>query len=207
MATGLDASPAAKVAYREPIGLDWCKTNVTKPLAIRLRSALRVLGGLTALALTAGSLPSCARSEGVAPVLTVAPTTQVISPGNCPVTVPARPYVARAPYLPQPPDYYHSVWYGNDSLWTMLDPAGASFRDKTFWWSRNFDIAAEREPLIIVTGTRLDAPGSFSAGNPGTHAYADFGTAMLVGVPTPARGCWEIRAYYKGAELAYVIDY
>ena len=89
----------------------------------------------------------------------------------------------------------------------MLDPAGASFRDKTFWWSRNFDIAAEREPLITVTGTRLDAPRSFSAGNPGTHAYADFGTAMLVGVPTPARGCWEIRAYYKGAELAYVINY
>ena len=59
----------------------------------------------------------------------------------------------------------------------------------------------------VVTGTRLDAPGSFSAGNPGTHAYADFGTAMLVGVPTPARGCWEIRAHYKGAELAYVIDF
>jgi hypothetical protein len=30
---------------------------------------------------------------------------------------------------------------------------------------------------------------------------------MLVGVELPTRGCWEIRARYKGAELAYVVDY
>ena len=77
---------------------------------------------------------------------------------------------------------------------------------KTFWWSRNFGlVAGEGAPLIGVTGKRLDAPGSFAAGNPGTNATADFGRAMLVGIDIPAAGCWEIRARYKGAELAYVV--
>jgi hypothetical protein len=89
----------------------------------------------------------------------------------------------------------------------MLDPAGATFSEKTFWWSRNFDIETERQPAITVTGRRLDAPGSFVAGNPGTHAYADFGTAMLVGVAIPTQGCWEIRANYKGAQLSFVVRY
>jgi hypothetical protein len=56
-----------------------------------------------------------------------------------------------------------------------------------------------------VTGTRLDAPGTFVAGNPGTNALADFGSAMLVGVEIPSIGCWEIRAEYKGAVLAVVV--
>jgi len=92
----------------------------------------------------------------------------------------------------------------------MLRPTGATLTVKTFWWSREFAHEPgfpglkEPQPLIKVTGRRLDAPGSFSAGIPGTHALADFGTAMLVGIEIPAIGCWEVRARYKGAEVAYV---
>ncbi len=145
-----------------------------------------------------------------------APTDETPASYHCPLTVPVEPYLAAAPYPRQPPGAYHAVWYGNDDLWTMLDPGGEvwralpkqghSFTQKTFWWSRKFGtLGDERQPLIAVTGTRLDAPGTFSAGNPGTHAIADFGTAMLVGIDIPASGCWEIRARYRGAELAYVV--
>jgi hypothetical protein len=90
-------------------------------------------------------------------------------------------------------------------VWAGLPNNGGKLTQKTWWWSRNFKVERERSPAITVTGTRLDALGSFTAGNPGTHAYADFGTAMLVGVDIPATGCWEIRASYKGEELAYVV--
>lgn len=124
---------------------------------------------------------------------------------ECPVTMPGTPYVARAPHPAEPPALYRATWYGNDNLWTMLPRGGANLDTKSFWWSRNFVLAEENQPLIAVTGRRLDAPGSFSAGNPGTNAIADFGTAMLVGIDVPSEGCWEIRAEYKGAELAYIV--
>ena len=132
------------------------------------------------------------------------------------MTLPGDPYFATAPWPRNPPALYQSVWYGSDDLWTMLRPGGenwghlpnngGTFTQKTWWWSRKFNLAAgEGTPRIIVTGKRLDAPGSFRAGDPGTSGTADFGAAMLVGVDIPSTGCWEIRAHYKGAELAYVV--
>jgi len=165
----------------------------------RHRAVLMVAPLLAAAACSPGT-------EGAA-----APPQQTPAPYDRPITVPGEPYFATAPYPRQPPSAYHADWYGNADLWTMLQPGGevwrlpkqgSSFTQKTFWWSRNF---GELQPLIAVTGKRLDAPGTFSAGNPGTNAIADFGSAMLVGVDIPAAGCWEIRAQYKGAELAYVV--
>lgn len=186
------------------------------PLAVHKLAIASAAGAV--IAISAGSVVIAAlRSGGQSnEVLTRASTYQ------CPITVPREPYFAAAPYPRQPPDSYQAVWYGNDDLWTMLSPGGevwgslpkdgGSFSQKTFWWSRNFatklgfpGISGELQPRIVVTGKRLDAPGNFSAGNPGTHAIADFGTAMLVGIDIPAAGCWEIRAQYKGAELAYIV--
>jgi len=143
------------------------------------------------------------------------PTPTYLPLPSCPVLEHIPGYVARAPYPTQPPPLYQAVWYGTDDLWVMLTPGGEVWRDlprsagglsqKTFWWSRNFDARAEPEPAISVSGTRLDARGSFSAGNPGTHAIADFGQAMLVGVEIPSTGCWEITAEYKDAALRYVV--
>ena len=179
----------------------------------RLASPTLTVGALVIAALACS--PSSAETPP-APASPSIPTPQTfIALADCPITTVTTPYVARPPYLAEPPEYYRSVWHGNDALWTMLDPRGevwaglpnnaGSLTQKTWWWSRNFEIERERSPAITVTGMRLDAPGSVSAGNPGTHAYADFGTAMLVGVDVPATGCWEIRAEYEGAELAYVV--
>lgn len=191
------------------------RCNSSMPIPRRLALALVAALALAGVACTSGAEGAAAPSSP-----TAAPPTPVTYVDDCPVTIPGQPYVARAPYLPQPPAYYNAVWYGSDDLWTMLDPEGATIDYKTFWWSRNFNIEAERSPLITITGTRLDAPGSFVKGANGctpasgpcvpgdaTNASADFGTAMLVGVQIPTRGCWEIRAHYKGAELAYVVDY
>lgn len=78
---------------------------------------------------------------------------------------------------------------------------------KTFWWSIEWPGADdEPEPAITVVGTRLDGPGTFTAG-PGTNAgRADFGQAMLVGVEIPTAGCWQITASYRDAVLSYVVS-
>jgi hypothetical protein len=130
---------------------------------------------------------------------------------------PSRPdpvFVAPAPHPAPavPPAYYKSSWFGTARLWTMLSDDGEIWRhlptdpnglsQKTFWWSVDWDSAAEPEPLMAVTGRRLDAPGTFSFG-PGTNAGADFGTAMLVGIDVPTVGCWEITGRYRVATLSY----
>jgi hypothetical protein len=195
-----------------------CSEGVAIPFSRTWREHC-AFGFVAGLALMAAACTSGAEGAAAPSSPTAAPPTPVNYVDDCPITIPSQPYIARAPYLAQPPAYYHSVWYGSDDLWTMVDPSGATFGEKTFWWSRNFNIEDERYPQIAVTGRRLDAPGSFASttgctprsgpcvGGDATNAYADFGTAMLVGVHIPARGCWEIRAHYKGAELAYIVQY
>ena len=91
-------------------------------------------------------------------------------------------------------------------IWTGL-PRGPSggYGQKTFWWSARWPWREELMPVITVTGHRLDGPGSFQAGPPGTNAGADFGMAMLIGVEIPSTGCWEITGSYRGARLSYVV--
>ena len=136
---------------------------------------------------------------------------------QCPVTRPGDPgFVAPTPFPAVPPGYYESRWYGTPGLWTMLSPTGeywhhlprdrASLGQKTFWWSTLWSPASEPDPGIVVTGRRLDGPApDVRAGDPGTNATADFGTAMLVGLGVPMPGCWELRARYRSAELAIVV--
>jgi hypothetical protein len=139
-------------------------------------------------------------------------------PVTCHVTRPEPPFVPPKPYLRTPPAYYGSAWYGAADLWTMLDVDGQiegpwvaadppDLPQKTFWWSVHFqpDRTGEWEPAITVTGRRLDAPGSFRFGDPGTNASADFGTSMLVGIDYPTVGCWELTARYRDATLSYVV--
>jgi len=89
-------------------------------------------------------------------------------------------------------------------VWRHLPHDAAGFSQKTFWWSLGYSSAKEPEPAIVVTGKRLDAVGSFNAGDPGTNATADFGTSMLVGVEVPSAGCWSITASYRSAKLTFV---
>jgi len=98
----------------------------------------------------------------------------------------------------------------NGEVWSAGDfprSSGGPIPQKTFWFSVHFlGGSKESTPAIGVTGTRLDRPGPFRFGDPGTNAGADFGSAMLVGVDFPTVGCWQLTARYRGFELSYVVQ-
>jgi hypothetical protein len=157
----------------------------------------------------ASAVPS--RAPGATETLPPTPTP------TCDVTRPDKPFVPPKPFPATPPGYYEATWYGSAHLWTMINDGGEiwgpwlfasppGLPQKTFWWSADWVPREELEPAITVVGRRLDAPGSFSYGNPGTNATADFGTAMLVGIDIPAYGCWELTARYREASLSYVVS-
>lgn len=135
----------------------------------------------------------------------------------CPVTTPEPVFTPsdRAAAPARPPVAYAAAWYGDDSLFTMIDregerwhdlPAGPpGFGQKTFWWSADFDPDREFTPSIGVAGERLDAIGHFVAPGPGSNATADFGSAMLVGIDIPSAGCWRLTATYRDADLSIVV--
>jgi hypothetical protein len=134
---------------------------------------------------------------------------------TCQVTRPDPRFKPPKDFVQSLPGYYGSEWFGTAHLWTMVAHDGeiwhglprsdAGFGQKTFWWSADWTPRIEEQPAITVTGRRLDGPGSFTAGNPGTNATADFGTAMLVGVEVPSAGCWELTASYRAASLSIVV--
>lgn len=134
---------------------------------------------------------------------------------DCPVSRPDPPFRAPEPWPPTPPPVYQANWYGTPDLWTMLRHGGEVWTDlplgptgyvqKTFWFSVRWPYQEEPMPAIAVTGRRLDGPGVFQAGSPGTNAGASFGMAMLVGVEIPSLGCWEVTGTYRGAALSYIV--
>jgi hypothetical protein len=142
-------------------------------------------------------------------------TLPATPPMDCPVTKPPAGFVPPPPAPGRPPAYYDSVWYGTPALWTMVhrtgevwaglpqDPAG--FGQKTFWWSVQWDLFAEPEPAVSVSGRRLDGPERFATSGLGTNAEADFGVAMLIGVEVPTAGCWELTGTYREASLTYTV--
>jgi hypothetical protein len=151
---------------------------------------------------------------GTAPSEAAASSQAATGDHGCSVTRPDPAFVAPSPYPATPPSYYESEWFGSEALWTMLDREGEVWRfpvgpdhlsQKLFWWSVDWaGMRDDPQPRISVVGTRLDAPGTFTAG-PGTNASADFGEAMLVGVEIPSPGCWQITASYGDAVLSFIV--
>ena len=132
----------------------------------------------------------------------------------CGSTVPTASFVPPSPYPARPGADSPLVWYGDEHLWTFLEPngqvwhrgvAGAhTFSRKTFWGSVDWSPAAESQPAISVRAEMVDGSSPVSFG-PGTNATAEFGTLMLVGVDLPGPGCWRVTGSYRGAELSYVV--
>jgi hypothetical protein len=175
-------------------------------------------GRLTASGPTVGAGPVATPSVAAAPSASPSssPSPVPSSTAACDVTRPDPVFLAPKPFPRTPPTNYASDWYGSEHLWTMLAHDGERWEgwvaaeppvlpQKTFWWSVDWKPGDEPEPTIIVTGRRLDGPGSFTFG-PGTNASADFGTAMLVGIDIPSYGCWELTARYRLATLSYVVS-
>lgn len=148
------------------------------------------------------------RSPGAAPAGSAPGTSNPAE--ACAVTRPDPPFAAPSPYPASAPDD-DAAWYGSPQLWTMLALEGAVWElpqlvEKTWWWSAAWDSGREPEPPITVSGTRLDGPGTFTAG-PGTNATSPDlgGEAMLVGVEFPSAGCWQVTAEYREATLSIVV--
>jgi hypothetical protein len=161
--------------------------------------------------------PAAALEESAAPSSIVTADSGTVpnhAPSSCPVTLPQYP-----PFMPPPPHaLYPSAnhfWYGTDSLWTVVPKNGTwsalahnaqGYRQKIFWWRKDYFWQYEPEPRLSVTGRRLDAPAPPLHVSKTTNAFAeDIQSAMLVGVDFPTVGCWEITGSYAGTELRFVI--
>ncbi len=181
--------------------------------------------GAPARSAPAGASPPVTLAPSLPGPVTLPPSTPepsrptgaaVASPDpDCPLTRPDPPFLAPKPWPSTPPPRYRAAWYGTPDLWTMLSVGGEvwiglplgpdGYGQKTFWFSVRWPYLEEIMPEIMVTGRRLDGPGDFRVGPPGTNAGADFGEAMLVGVDFPSPGCWELTGSYRGATLSYVV--
>jgi hypothetical protein len=137
-------------------------------------------------------------------------------PATCPITrAPNVLFTPPSPYPATPPsNYVGEFWHGTPELWTMLRPdatwsglpqSGVGYTQKIFWWRQGYNMDAEPNPKLTVTGKRLDEQAPPLVASSATNASADFGQAMLVGVDIPTLGCWEITGQYKGSELSFVV--
>lgn len=205
-------------ARHDPLPFDFV-AEITNELGDRRSRGFSWFAGLPAvaativLAIVAVAVPLALSRPSTtpgAPSASSAPSSSTAS-AACAITRPTPLLTAPAPY-PSSPPRGGAAWYGTPQLWTMLELEGEVWNlpalgEKTWWWSADWQPADEPEPAIVVTGTRLDGPGTFTAG-PGTNANsADLGGwAMLVGVEFPSAGCWQLTAEYRDAVLSYVVQ-
>jgi hypothetical protein len=135
-------------------------------------------------------------------------------PAGCPVTKFSVPsFVPPVPY----PTQTDGFWLGSEKLWTMLPkngtwklghykPADTTFRQKLFWWRKDF--RGDAQSMLRVTGKRLDSPAPPFITD--QHAYASWTDDLehpfiTTGIDIPTVGCWQITGRFKDAELSFVV--
>jgi len=137
---------------------------------------------------------------------------------TCPVTRPPDPpFVPPAPYPAKPPSE-HQFWFGTQRLWTLLpvdgtwrglrpySPTTPGFRQKVFWWRKDYDCWEDPKPELTVEAKRLDAAAPSFFIPRATSGYEQhLKSFMLVGADFPTRGCWEVTGRFKGDELSFVV--
>ena len=127
--------------------------------------------------------------------------------GDCLTTLPQMP-----PFTPPPPypTRTNGFWYGSNNLWVQLPFSGhwaaLKYGQKLFIWSKGYDVRTEPKPSLVVTGKRLDAEGPALAVAGGTNAIMGDTASMLIGVPFPTEGCWELSVYHAGHVLTFVVS-
>jgi hypothetical protein len=141
------------------------------------------------------------------------------APESCPVTKPlAHPFVPPAPYPSQTiPDGF---WFGTEKLWIQLPtdgtwkglphyrPTDTAFRNKLFWWREGYDWHNNAQPMLKVTGKRLDSPAPplVTDGHANAGWTGDSNHSFIVsGIDIPTLGCWKITGRFEDAELSFVI--
>jgi hypothetical protein len=150
-----------------------------------------------------------------------APLSAQNVPESCAITKPpAHPFVPSAPYLDLNKIDSNGFWFGTSGLWTNLRrdgiwkglphyrPTDTAFRNKLFWWREGYDWHGDSQPMLKVTGERLDGTAPplrtdehANAGWTGDSAHP----FIVVGIYIPTLGCWKITGRFKDAELSYVV--
>jgi len=151
-------------------------------------------------------------------VPTRTPMTPDDVPKTCPITKPpARPFIPPPPY---PPTSGHECfWFGTEKLWTQLrgdgiwkglphyTPDDPTFRQKLFWWRQGYEVSAEPQPKLRITGKRVDssAPTLLLADHGSNGWQQQDQPFMVVGINLPTLGCWEIKGLYHDAQVTYIV--
>ena len=164
-------------------------------------------------ALPSGQTGTAATTSSIIIVPTVTPLPQ-LPPDSCPITQPPDPaFVPPEPHPPQAP--YGDFWYGADTLWTLLRPDGRwhalpqdnhGYGQKVLWFREGYDMTTEQQPVLTVTGHRLDGDSTAFETSDATNGYhRDVGEFMLTGVTLPSAGCWEITGNYRQTSLSFIV--
>ena len=139
------------------------------------------------------------------------PTPLLAAGEACPVTVPPDPgFTPPSDWMPDPRSDYDAIWYGDERLWTMLDPHGAPWGKrgflKHFFFSTAFDPIEEPEPALGLVLRRLDGDDVVEYPGPISHGIRPHGELheFMIGGAKMTPGCWEITATYRDATLSFV---
>src|ERR1700689_2000710 len=145
---------------------------------------------------------------------------------SCPITeAPAPAFVPPAPFHTAYWGFNRGFLFGNNSLWTWVDPATdikpnstgprATYFFKLVYWlpGLSWDHAGERPSHLKVVARRLDDPAApivftertNKVGLYLTEAQKDADAALMTGLELPTGGCWEVAAGYEGSRVTYVL--
>jgi hypothetical protein len=90
---------------------------------------------------------------------------------------------------------------GSGALWTIRWAAAVAPIQLNGGWYLKFPWYPRPTGLPVITGRRLDGPGTFHADvNPATDSR---GTWAVSGLNFSAAGCWQITARYAGSEITF----
>ena len=131
---------------------------------------------------------------------------------DAPATAPSAPFCNR---IPAPVD--HSAvpddvlkWsadtdvIGSGSLWTKRANTSVAPIPLDGAWYLKFSWYLRPQGLPVITGRRLDGPGTFPADvNSATDSR---GTWVVSGLNFSTTGCWEVTARYAGSEITFDIE-
>jgi hypothetical protein len=151
------------------------------------------------------------------PLSSIAVSQDHAVPNTCPVTKPAdESFVPPQPYPARPS--VSEFWFGNDMLWTALPANGTwrglphytssdpTFRQKLFFWREGYDVRAEPQSRLKVSGKRLHSPAPpLLSDRPNNGWVKPEQPFMVTGINFPTLGCWEITGRYQDDELTCVV--
>ena len=105
------------------------------------------------------------------------------------------------------------AWYGSEDLAAWIPKHGhwngmglqQNYRNKFWWWQKDFDTRKGGKPALTVSANRLDAYAEPVFIDDATAGYNVTLNAILVFMEFPALGCWEVIGDYQGQQLKIIL--